>query len=100
MKKALIDPTTAVSKVTGWSAPVPPQTYYTPITELIPSSARVAEVTNTEFPITPPLFWADCADNVVADEWYYDTATTQILVVPAPAPYPGTEGATTGVQAV
>lgn len=88
MKKALIDPTTSVSKVTGWAPPVPPEPYYTPITELIPNSARVAEVTGAEFPIASPLFWVDCADNVVADQWYYDTATTAIIEVPAAPPYP------------
>lgn len=87
MKRALIDPTTQVQAVTGWT---PVAGGYEPIYTTIPNSARVAEVVpqGSEFPVAPPFFWTDCADNVVADQWYYDTQTTQIIVVPPPAPYP------------
>lgn len=47
---------------------------------------RVAQVSDTTFPIAPPLFWVDCADDVVADQWYYDSVTQQILLVPLPPP--------------
>ena len=46
---------------------------------------RVVEVTTNPFVVAPPLFWTACADNVVADQWYYDPATFQIVIVP-PAP--------------
>lgn len=32
---------------------------------------RVAEVSENSFPIAPPLFWVECADDVVADQFYY-----------------------------
>ena len=46
---------------------------------------RVAEVTDSPFVVAPPLFWTACADDVVADQWYYDTTTYQIIAIP-PAP--------------
>ena len=100
MKNALIDPTAAGITMSGWNPPVPPETRYTPIVEIIADAARVAEVADAEFPITPPLFWTPCADDVVADQWYYDTVSQQIIQIPAIPPYPGTEGSTTGVQSV
>jgi hypothetical protein len=92
MKDALIDPTTGVQVITGW-APNPNPTSpskYLPVYTPIANAARVCEVVaqGAEFPIAAPLFWTPCADNVVADQWYYDTQTTQIVAVPAPAPYP------------
>lgn len=47
---------------------------------------RVAEVTTQPFEVAPPLFWTACADNVVADQWYYDTATYAINPIPVPPP--------------
>lgn len=47
---------------------------------------RVAQVSDATFPIAPPLFWVDCADDVVADQWYYEPVTQQILLVPLPPP--------------
>jgi hypothetical protein len=49
---------------------------------------RVAEVTTSPFEVAPPLFWVACADDVVADQWYYDPATYQIDPIPAPPPPP------------
>lgn len=45
---------------------------------------RVAWVCTEEYPSAPPLFWMDCADNVVADRWYYDPADQTIKPVPQP----------------
>lgn len=102
MKDALIDPTTQVQSITGWTpnpTPTPenPARYF-PVYTPIPNSARVAEVVaqGGVFPICPPLFWAECADNVVADQWYYNTQTTQFIVVPEPAPVPNAP--TSGLQ--
>lgn len=91
MKNALIDPTTSVTYMSGWT-PDPVMTNpqrYNPVFSTLPDSARVADVADNQFPVAPPLFWADCADDVVADQWYYDTANQQILVVPSTPPYPG-----------
>jgi hypothetical protein len=104
MKDALIDPTTQTQALTSWVAnpkrtPENPSQYL-PVYTPIPNSARVCEVValGGEFPVAEPLFWTSCADDVVADQWYYDTQTTQIVVVPDPAPYPVT--GTSGTQTV
>ena len=49
---------------------------------------RVAEVADSPFPVGEPLFWVDCADDVVADQFWYDPATQTILPVPVPEPVP------------
>lgn len=43
---------------------------------------RVAEVAQYEFPVAQPLFWIDCADDVVADLFYYDPSNATILPTP------------------
>ena len=43
---------------------------------------RVAEVSAADFPVAPPLFWVDCSDQVVADQWYYDPSNGDILLAP------------------
>jgi len=43
---------------------------------------RVAEVSDTTFEVAPPLFWVECADDVVADQFYYDTETQTIVIKP------------------
>lgn len=94
MKTALIDPSTSVQEITGWTLNPDPKGVpkYLPVFATIQNSARVAEVLpqGSEFPVAEPLFWTACADDVVADQWYFDTATTQFLVVPEPPPYPTT----------
>lgn len=42
---------------------------------------RVADVHVEGFPVAEPLFWLDCADDVVADQFYFDGAA----IVPVPA---------------
>ena len=41
---------------------------------------RVAWVCAEEYPSAPPLFWVDCADDVLPDLFYYNG--TEILPVP------------------
>jgi len=45
---------------------------------------RVAQVEPDDkiFPVANPLFWMDCADKLVADQFYFDG--TDILPIPAP----------------
>jgi hypothetical protein len=45
---------------------------------------RVAEVAQDTFPVAPPLFWTPCADDVVADQFYWTDG--EILPVPSPPP--------------
>jgi hypothetical protein len=46
---------------------------------------RVAQVEEVTFPVGEPTYWMECADDVVADQWYFDTTTQQITVVPTVA---------------
>jgi hypothetical protein len=43
---------------------------------------RVAQVEEVTFPVGEPTYWMECADDVVADLWYFDTATQKITIVP------------------
>jgi hypothetical protein len=47
---------------------------------------RVAEVEPDVkvFEVAEPLFWVDCADDVVADQFWYDPETQTIKPVPEP----------------
>ena len=72
MKNALISPNEQVYKHDGTLLGV-----------------RIAEVADTTFEVNPILFWVDCADDVVADQFYYNTETQSIIPVPAkPTPTP------------
>jgi hypothetical protein len=84
MRKALISPNEAITYVSSWTDTIPPQPIYT----TIPNAERVAEVIDTTFVVAPPLFWVDCPDNIVADDWYYDSVTATFVVTPTPAPKP------------
>lgn len=67
MKQALISPEEKVYSHTG---------------ELL--GERVAHVTTSPFEVAPTLIWIECADDVVADFWYYDPVTHAINPVPKP----------------
>jgi hypothetical protein len=43
---------------------------------------RVATIMDLPFEVASPLFWIECNDDVVADQFYYDTETQNIIVVP------------------
>jgi len=95
MKKALISPNESVSYVSSWTTTIP----YQPIYTVIPNAERVAEVADTTFEVAPPLFWVSCADDVVADQFYYDSVTRTIIQVPPPAPSPEiAQPSSTGAQ--
>jgi hypothetical protein len=85
MKKALIDPTSVVSYVSAWQAGAE---RYTPVVSPIPNSCRVAEIADADFPVALPLYWADCADDVVADVWYLDSGDSAIKLIPPAPPVP------------
>jgi len=85
MKNALISPNESpINYVSGWTTDVPPQPVYTPIN----NSCRVAEVADQTFEVASPLFWTECDDDVVADQFYYNTKDKEIYPVPEPAPPP------------
>jgi hypothetical protein len=68
MKNALVSPNETVfsydNRVLGW---------------------RVAQVEpdGQTFDVGDPCFWTVCADDVVADRFYYDPGTLQVLPVPS-----------------
>lgn len=74
MKKALISPNEHVVNYDG-------STGY-----------RVAEVVTQEFEVALPLFWTNCDDNCVADEWFFNTANNTCEPKPI-QPEPVVEGA-------
>jgi hypothetical protein len=47
---------------------------------------RIAEVSTNPFEVAPPLFWVSCADDVVADQWYWTGDSCQPVPIPPPPP--------------
>jgi len=97
---ALIDPNASEQYISSWAEPVAPSKLYTPVYSKI--GQRVCQVEQEEFPVAQPLFWVACADDVVADAFYFDEPSQTIIPVPADAPNPNPEPAppkSTGVQA-
>jgi hypothetical protein len=95
MKNALISPNQQVYQVTGYKFV---DGVYQPILVLIPNSERVAQVEETTFEVAPPLFWVQCADSVLADQFYYDSVQQTILPIPEPPPIP--QPVSSGTQTV
>lgn len=62
MKNALIDPQDSVANTTIY--------------------ARVAQVSDDTFSVAEPLFWVACADDVVADHWYFNMANRTFYKLP------------------
>ena len=70
--------------------------------EPVPNGFRIAQVELAEniFSVADPLYWTDCADEVVADFWYFDPVDATIKAVPVPpAPTPTIVGDTPNVIA-
>jgi hypothetical protein len=87
--QALISPNEMSPHVVSWTYNIKTK-IWEPVFEDVPDSWRVAQVQEDSFEVAPPLFWTDCANDVVADEWYYQESTGAILPIPAPAPIPDT----------
>jgi hypothetical protein len=43
---------------------------------------RVAQVEHNTFAVSEDLFWVECADDVVADQFWYDPSSKQIKPIP------------------
>jgi hypothetical protein len=85
MKNALISPNESPIKyISGWTTETPPEPIYTPIE----NSCRIAQVADQTFEVALPLFWTECADDVKADQFYYNLESKEIYPIPEPAPYP------------
>ena len=85
--QALISPNEISPYIVSWTYNTQGK-YWDPVFADVPDSWRVAQVQETSFEVAQPLFWTDCANDVVADEWYYQTSTGVILPIPAPPPIP------------
>jgi len=55
-------------------------------TEPVETGFRVAQVEPDAdiFPVASTLFWVDCADDVVADQFWFDPVDQAIKPVPVP----------------
>jgi len=85
MKNALISPNESpISYISEWTTDTPPE----PIYIQIKNSCRVAEVSNQTFEVAQPLFWTSCNDDVVADQFYYNTNDKEIYPKPESPPPP------------
>jgi hypothetical protein len=62
--------------------------------EPVQSGYRVAQVEQDAnvFPVAEGLFWVSCADDVVADQFWYDPADELIKPIPVPTPAPTNQG--------
>jgi len=45
---------------------------------------RVAQVEQQEFEVAEPLFWVTCANDVFADQFWYDPSDQTIKPIPKP----------------
>lgn len=60
---------------------------------------RVAQVSDQTFEVYKTLFWVDCADDIVADQFWYDPSNQTIKPVPLPPePTPPVQPETSGTQ--
>jgi hypothetical protein len=46
--------------------------------EQVNTGYRVAQVEENSFEVAPPLFWVDCSNEVVQDQFWYDPTDEQI----------------------
>lgn len=97
--KALISPREISPYVAGWTYNSKSK-QWEPVFDDVPDSWRVAQVQEDAFEIAEPLFWVDCADNIVADLWFYQTSTGEILPIPDPASIPAETPAESGQPTV
>lgn len=61
------------------------------------SGYRVAEVADLAFEIAQPLYWVECADDIVADVYWFNPEGQTFALAPPPAPpvQPTVQGAQT-----
>lgn len=79
MKNALISPNEQVSYISAWDG-------QTPVFTVL--GQRVAQVSDAQFEVAPPLFWLECADDVTAIGFYYSQISLAIVQIPESPPQP------------
>ena len=45
---------------------------------------RIADTSQNTFEVAEPLYWIECANEVVADQWYFQSQTASCQPVPIP----------------
>ena len=80
MKKALVDPRDTDIKYVS-SVDVDGNYIFT----IIPNSARICDVAENEFEVASPLYWIDCSDETIVDEYYCDTINNTAIPIPESA---------------
>lgn len=48
-----------------------------------PLGARIAEVTTQSFDVASPLFWVECSDDVISDQFYWNG--NDCIAIPQPS---------------
>jgi hypothetical protein len=93
--KALISPNESVSYISSWvwekvKTPSGQEVYaWVAKSSVLEGAQRVAEVEENTFEVAEPLFWIDCPDECVADQWCYkDNLCALVPNVPAPTEPP------------
>lgn len=67
--------------------------------EPVETGYRVAEVVIETFEVALPLFWVECANDLVADQFWYDPSDQAIKPIPQPVIAAASDQAkTTGTQ--
>jgi len=51
--------------------------------ESVENGYRIAQVETITFPVGQPTYWLECADDVVANQWYYDPTDQTIKLIPS-----------------
>jgi hypothetical protein len=47
---------------------------------------RIVDIAVVPFEVAYPFYWIDCADDTIADQFYYSIETSEILKVPVLIP--------------
>lgn len=55
------------------------------------SGYRICDVVSREFPVAPPFYWVEVADNVTGEDYYWDGSEAKPIPVPPPPPPEPTE---------
>jgi hypothetical protein len=69
--------------VSSWEAS---EEGWVPVYSTLVNCWRVAEISEQIFEVAPPLFWLDCPENCVANDWYYKDG--YVYQKPTDAPQP------------
>jgi hypothetical protein len=48
------------------------------------SGCRIVQVEQFAFPVADPLYWIDCPDDLIANEWYW--IENGLRLIPQPPP--------------